>query len=101
MISYKDVTNKNKTKHNPKWPYILDHPYRILIFGAYGSGKSNLLLNLINQQDKDHYDIIDNINLYVKDPYESKYQYLFNKHEKTGQDQFEDAKAYIEYSNYI
>ena len=46
--------NENKTKHNKNWPYIPDHPYRILIIGGSGSGKTNLLLNLIeNQPDID------------------------------------------------
>ena len=36
---------KTKTKHNKNWPYIPDHPYRIIIGGS-GSGKTNLLLNL-------------------------------------------------------
>ena len=31
MINYNDYTNENKTKHNPKWPYIPDHPYKMLI----------------------------------------------------------------------
>ena len=26
-----DYVNENKTEHNPNWPYIPDHPYRILI----------------------------------------------------------------------
>ena len=30
--------------------FILDHPYRILINGGSGSGKTNALLNLISQQ---------------------------------------------------
>ena len=37
-------------KHNPKWPYIRDHPYRMLMIGGLGSGKTNVLLNLIKQQ---------------------------------------------------
>ena len=32
--------------HNPNWPYILDHPYRILIVGGSVSNKTNVLLNL-------------------------------------------------------
>ena len=40
MINY---VNKNKTKHNKNWPYIPDNPYRILIIGISGSGKTNLL----------------------------------------------------------
>ena len=49
MINFDDYINENKTKHNPKWPYIPDHPYRILLIGVSESGKTNALLNLINQ----------------------------------------------------
>ena len=35
---------------NPNWPYIPDQPYKILIYGGSGSGKSNVLLNLIKNQ---------------------------------------------------
>ena len=45
MINFDDYVNKNKTKHNKNWPYIPDYPYRILIIGGSGSGKTNLLLN--------------------------------------------------------
>ena len=38
---------------NPNWPYILDHPYRILIIGGSWSGKTNVLLNLIKTQRPD------------------------------------------------
>ena len=59
-----------------------------------GTGKTNALLNLIdNQQD------IDKIYLYEKDPYEDKYQYLINKRESVGLKHFNDLKAFIEYSN--
>ena len=47
MINFDNCVNENKTKHNESWPYIPDHPYRILIIGDSGSGKTNLLLNLI------------------------------------------------------
>ena len=73
---------------------IPDHPYRILIIGGSGSGKTNLLLNLIENQPD-----IDKIYLYAKDPYESKYQYLINKREGVGINHFNDPKAFIEYSN--
>ena len=39
------------------------------------------------------------MNLYAKDPYEAKYQYLINKREGVGIDHFNDPKAFIEYSN--
>ena len=36
--------------HNPNWPYIPDHLYRILIIGGSESGKTNVLLSLIKHQ---------------------------------------------------
>ena len=50
MINLDDITNENNKEHNEKWPYIPDHPYRILIIGGSGSGKTNALLNLIHKQ---------------------------------------------------
>ena len=94
MINFDDYANENKTKHNLKWPYIPDHPYRILIIGGSRSGKTNALLNLINKQSD-----IDKIYLYAKDPYEAKYQFLINKRESIGLKHFNDPKAFIEYSN--
>ena len=94
MISFDEYINKNKTSHNPNWPYIPDHPYRILIIGGSGTGKTNALLNLIHNQPD-----IDKIYLYAKDPYEDKYQFLINKRESTGLKHFNDSKAFIEYSN--
>ena len=41
-----------KLNHNPNWSYILDHPHRILIIGGSGSGKTNVLLNLIKINDQ-------------------------------------------------
>ena len=93
MINFDNYTNDNKTEHNSNWPCSLN-PYRILIIGGSGSGKTNVSLNLINNQLD-----IDNIHLYVKDPYEAKYQYLINKREKVGLDYFNDPKAFMDYSN--
>ena len=61
MINFDEYTNENKTEHNTKWPYIPDVPYRILIVGGSGSGKTNALLNLINNQTD-----IDKIYLFAK-----------------------------------
>ena len=94
MINFDDYTNENKINHNPNWPYIPDHPYRILIIGGSGSGKTNLLLNLIENQPD-----IDKIYLYAKDPYELKYQYLIGKRESVGKNHFNDPKALTDYSN--
>ena len=69
MINFDAYTNENIIEHNSKWPYIPDHPYRKLIIGGCGSGKTNALLNLINNQPD-----IDKI-------------------------YFNDPKAFMEYSN--
>ena len=74
MNNSDDYTNENKEKRTLKWPHIPDHKYRILVIGRSGSGKTNALLNLINNQPD-----IDKIYLHAKDPYEAKYQYLSNK----------------------
>ena len=50
MMNFYDYTHENKTKHNSMWPYIPDHSYRILIIGGSGSGKTNALLNSVNNQ---------------------------------------------------
>ena len=56
--------------------------------------KANALLNLIVDQPD-----IEKIYLYVKDPYEAKYQYLTNKRESVVLNHFNDPKTFIEYSN--
>ena len=94
MINFDDYVNENKTEHNQNQPYVPDHPYRILIIGGSGSGKTNVLLNLIENQL-----YTDKIYLYTKDPYEAKYQYFINIHEKEGLKHFNDPKAFIGYAN--
>ena len=94
MINFDDYINENKTEHSKYWPYIPNHPNRILIIGGPRSGKINLLLDLIENKPD-----IDKIYLYAKDPYEAKHQYLINKREGVGINHFNDPKAFIEYSN--
>ena len=62
MINLDQITNENNKKHNQKWPYIPDHLYNILIIGGSRSGKTNKLLNLVNEQHD-----IDKICLYARD----------------------------------
>ena len=91
MINIDNITNNSNNNHNEKWPYIPDHPYRILIIGGSGSGKTNALLNLIKKK-KD----INKIYLYAKDLSESKYEYLIKNLENAGIKHLNDSKAFIE-----
>ena len=77
MKNYDELVEIN---HDLNWPYIPDHPYRIIITDGSESGKINVLLNLIKHQWPD----IDKIYLFVKDPFESNYQLLFKRREKVG-----------------
>ena len=94
MINLDSITNKNNKEHNEKWPYIPDHPYRILIIGGSGSGKTNALLNLINEQND-----IDKIYLYARDLNEPKYKILIKKRKDAGIKHLNDPNAFIECSN--
>ena len=59
------ITKEDIKEHNPKWSEIPDHRIRILIIEVSGSGKANVLLNLINHKlDLDKY-------LYANDPPEA------------------------------
>ena len=94
MINLDSISNKNNKKHNGKWPYIPDHPYRILIIGDSGSGKTNTLLNLINEQSD-----IDKIYLYPRDLDEPKYKILIKKRKDVRIKHLNDPNAFIERSN--
>ena len=82
MINLGSITNENNKKHNEIWPYIPDHPYRILIISGSGSAKTNTLLTLIKEQD--YHDVIDKIYSYARDLSKPKYEYLIKKCEDAG-----------------
>ena len=69
MINFDDVTKENIKGHNPNCPQIYNRPYRILINGGSGSGKTNSIFNLTVQQPD-----IDKICLYIEDKYEANYE---------------------------
>ena len=62
-------------------------PSILYVIGVSGPGKTNLLLNLINNEPD-----VDKMYLFAKDIYNAKYHLLINK-TKYG------SKAFIEYSN--
>ena len=91
-----DIMNNNNKWHNENWPYIPDHPYRILIIGGSRSGKINTLLNLINEQRD-----IDKIYLYAKNLSESKHEHLIRNRKNAGIKHLNDLKAFIDCSNTV
>ena len=94
MINLDSITNGNNKERNEKWPYIPDHPHRILIFGSSASGKTNTWLHLIREQDD-----IDKIYFYATDLREPKYEFLIKKRENVGIERLNNSKAFIECSN--
>ena len=62
-----------------------------MIIGGSGSGKTNILLNLIND--------IDKIYLYAKDLSEPKYELLIETHKDAGTKHLSDPEAFIKCSN--
>ena len=79
MINLDSITNENNKKHNEKWPFIPDHPLRILIIVGSRSGKTNAMINLIREQHD-----IDKISLHAKEFSEPKYEFLIKKRENAG-----------------
>ena len=68
----KNYDQSIEINHISNWSFISDH-HRTLIIGGSGSGKTNVLLNLIKHQRPD----FGKIYLSVKDTFESKYELLF------------------------
>ena len=94
MFNLDSITNENNKEHNKKLPFIPDDPYKVLVVGGPGSGKTNALLNLISQQDDIH-----KIYLYAKHLSELNYEFLIKKCEDPGIKHLNDANAFIQCSN--
>ena len=86
MFNLDNITTKDDKK---------DWPYRKLIIGQSGSGKTNYLLYSIQKENN----IIDKIYLYAKYLEERKYQLLIKKREQAGIKNLKDKNAFIEYSD--
>ena len=67
-----------------------------MIIEGSGSGKTNTLLNLINEQND-----IDKLCLYAKNLSEPKYKYLIKKRENAGINHLNNSKPFIECSNTV
>ena len=79
----KNYDESVEINHNPKWPYIPNHPYTILIISSSRSGKTNALLILIKRQRPD------------------VGQLLFNERWKVGIKQTKSPKAFTDHSQAI
>lgn len=74
---YSDI-KKLKFTQNKK--HLPQHPFRFYILGGSGSGKTNLLLDMIFDKGKKNVQInFTRIYLYAKDLTEEKYQFLIKK----------------------
>ena len=71
MSNFLEVTGENTQEHNARWTQIPGHLYRIQTECGSGPGKTNAIIDLINQQSDVH-----KIFLYAKDLNEPKYRYL-------------------------
>ena len=96
MINFDSITNEKNKKHNKKWPYVPDHPSRIIIVDGSGSRKTNALINLGKEQND-----TDKIYLYAKDLSEPKYEYLIKNREDAGIKHLNNPNAFIKCSNTI
>ena len=96
MINLDSITNENNKRKTEKWPYISHHPYRISTISGSGSRKTNMLLNLINEQND-----IDKIYLYARDLNKTKHKSLIKKRKVAGikQMHLNDPNAFIECLN--
>ena len=71
MINLDSIINEDNKERNEKWLFVPNHAHRISIIGSSGSGKTNTLLDLINEQDKR--DVIDKIYFHARDLNEPKF----------------------------
>ena len=94
MIYLDCITNDNNKKHYEKWPYIPDHPYKILIINGSGSGEVNTLFSLIDEQND-----IEKIYFYARDLNEPKYKILIKKRKDAGIKHLNDPDSFMECSN--
>ena len=69
MFNFDYITEEHIKEQITNWKESLNQPYRILIMGGSGSGKTNALLDVINHEPD-----IEKIYLYAKCLFAGKYQ---------------------------
>ena len=80
ILNY-DVEDDISSNYRQLYKFMPDRCFRMLICGPSGSGKSDLLLDLI-------YRLLyyDKIHLYTKNPHQSKYKHLFDTFDSISKD---------------
>jgi len=78
IINFDNITelNENKETHEQRSKFMPKHPFRLLMVGGSGSGKTNVLINMLVR-----YLNYDKIYIYAKELQQSKYQWLKNFYE--------------------
>ena len=84
----KNYDQSVKINVNPNWPYVPDQSYIILIIGGSGSWKTNVLLNLVKNQQPD----FDKIYLNVKIHSNQSMNFFINGREKAGIEKLKNEK---------
>ena len=90
----KNYDQSVEINHNPNWPYIPDHPYRIVIIGSSGSDKTNVLLNLTKVNDQILAEFIYMSKIYSN----QSINYLLTEEKN---EELKNPKAFIGYSQTI
>ena len=88
MVIFDVIITGNIKKYNGSCPKIPHHPYRILVIDGSGTGKTNILLNLIHNQPDS-----DKIYIYTKDTFDNKFQLIPENHYQTGIKNCKDPEA--------
>ena len=88
----KNYDESVEINYNRNWPYIPDHPYRILIIVGSWSSETNVLLNLIKHQQPDIDKIFYTSNIHLN----QSINCLLMK-EIVGIEKLKNPKAFINY----
>ncbi len=92
-----EVQKYSINHHNPNYNFDtmpLKHSLRMVICGASGSGKSNLLLNILKCMD----DTFEKILIFTQDAQETLYEYLKNKIPEEQFEIFEGIESVMNYN---
>ena len=97
IINYDTIVNQGHYTQ-PNSPFGIQHPSRVLMSGSSSSGKTNILLNILLNNDLLYYDKIYIYSLSINQP---KYQYLIDKIEKVCEENDIDIDEKLFYTSNV